>query len=293
VATFLAVGLLACAAVAETGTPQPPAATPLKAEPGVTALSGTVLDTAGKPLEGVLILDDPARTWTDDQGRFLLTYAPSGESVLRVDGRHTGAKHLEDHGIYEIHVSITPGETNNLPFSSYLPLIDHKYDVSLQSPTTGEVIIKSPSGRGVEIHIPAGIKVLDADGRPVTRLGVTTFPRNRAPFPLPDRFDETGNFTVQPGGSCLVKADGSSGGAQIWYPNSRKALPRSLITVYRYDVAQLGWTPYGVAAMDPGKGHFVPDSKTMIHDFDGECPPHPLLVDLSRHEIKANPAQGK
>jgi hypothetical protein len=257
--------------------------------PGITALSGLVLDTDGNPLENVLLLDEPAHAKTDVEGRFLLSYAPPGDTVLTIDGRRAG----EDHGLYKVRVTIKPGQTNALPFTSYLPVIDHANDVTIPSPTSAEVVVKSKAVPGAELRIPSGVVILDADNKPVTRLSLTAFPAGRAPFPLPIQLDEGGNFTIQPGAACLMTSDGKPGSAQLRYPNTKHQLPRARATYFRYDVKELGWTPYGIGTVSADGSQFVPYAATVLHDFDGECPPAVSRVDMSSHRPQpASPVPG-
>lgn len=255
-----------------------------QAAPGVTALSGLVLDTAGKPLENVLLVDEPVQARTDAQGHFVLSDAPEGDTVLTIDGRHAGPKGSPaDHGLYKVRVTLRPGATTMLPFTSYLPTIDHAADVTIPSPTTAEVVVKSKAMPGAELRIPAGTVIRDADNKPVTRIGLTAFPAGRAPFPLPAHLDVGGNFTIQPGGACVMTLDGKLGSVQLRYPNTKHELPKARATFFRYDVKQLGWTAYGIGAVGTDGQQFVPDAATVLHDFDGECPPPKPRVDMSRH----------
>lgn len=263
----------------------------LQAAGGITALAGQVLSTDGKPITNVKLIDQGAKARTDEQGRFLLDYAPSGDTVLTIDGRRSGPKGQEDRGVYKVRVTVHPGITNLLPFTSYLPLVDHAGEVSFPSPTTTEVVIKSRSVPGVELRIPAGTIVRDSEGKLVTKLGVTGYPAGRTPFPLPPHFDEAANFTIQPGALCFLAADGTAGSAQVRYPNTRHELPRARATFFRYDVAQLGWTPYGIGTVGADGKQVVPDGATVLHDLDGECPPKPPHDDMMRQR-QPRPAKG-
>ena len=263
----------------------------LQAAGGITALAGQVLTADGKPITNVKLVDGGAKALTDAQGRFLLTYAPSGDTVLTIDGRRSGPKGQEDRGVYKVRVTAQPGVTNSLPFISYLPIVDHGNEVSFSSPTTAEVVIKSRSVPGVELRIPAGTIVRDSDGDLVTKLGITGYPAGRTPFPLPPHFDEAANFTIQPGTLCFLRADGTAGSVQVRYPNTRHELPRARATFFRYDVAQLGWTPYGIGTVGADGKQVVPDGATVLHDLDGECPPKPPHDDLMRQR-QPRPAKG-
>src|SRR5512143_1481293 len=75
---------------------------PVRAEPA-PALTGTVTDTAGKPIVGALVLarstrhvdDPPLSARTDDAGNFRLTPASSGPMDVRVEAGHFAPQELK------------------------------------------------------------------------------------------------------------------------------------------------------------------------------------------------------
>jgi hypothetical protein len=260
----LAVLLLA-AASAEAAVP--PA--PLTAPAGVTALSGQVMTTEGRPLVNVALRDGAVGTRTDAEGRFLLQNLRSGVSVLTIDGRHAAADGKTDYGLFEVQVQAVAGTTTSLPFTSYLPRIDHAHDVTIPSPTNSEVVVKAASIPGLELHIPPGAIITDTDGKPVTKLGFTSIPLDRTPFPMKGSLDVPAHFTVQPGGATVTGVNGASAGVQIWYPNQRHELPGARATFFRYDPFGSGWTRYGGGVVSTNGSQIVPDKTTLIYDLAG------------------------
>ena len=262
-------------------SPGPVEESPLTAPDGVTALSGQVLTTQGKPLVNVALRDGGAGTRTDAQGRFLLAKLPAGVSVLTIDGRHAAADGKTDYGLFEVQVTAEAGQTTALPFTSYLPKIDHAHDVTIASPTTSEVVIKAATIPGLEVHIPAGAIITDTDGKPVTHIGITQIPLDRTPFPLPRNVEVPVFFTTQPGGGTITGVDGTWVGAQVYYPNYRHELPKARGSFWKYDPFQNGWTRYGMGRVSADGSQVVPDKDTRIYDltgamFDfGQTPPPP------------------
>ena len=118
---------------------------PLQGPDGVTSLSGQVVDLDGRGLPGVELSAVGAKTTSDAGGRFLLTYVQPGASVLHIDGRHAGAKRDADYGFYQARVEAKAGQTNVLSYKNWLPLIDHSHDVTLNVPTRGEVVVRTPA----------------------------------------------------------------------------------------------------------------------------------------------------
>jgi RHS repeat-associated protein len=248
----------------------PPGPPPLTAPQGVTAVSGRVVTLDGTPLANVAIRDDRKSARTDEAGRFLLTGIDGGGSVLSIDGRHAGPNATADYGYYEIHVDATAGKTTVLPFTSWLPLIAHEDEVPVSSPTTSEVVLRTPKIPDLEIHIPPGTMITDVDGKPAKAISITPVPLDRTPFPLPANVYVPLWFTVQPGGAVLSGSGGNwPGGAQVYYPNFRNDLPGAKGTFWRYDPDTFGWKVYGTGRISADRQHMVPDPGTRIYEFSG------------------------
>ncbi len=137
-----------------------PAGSPalLVADPGVTALSGRLLQASdGAPLKGVALRLGSHRTVSDGDGLFLLQGAPAGFGVLIIDGRQgqaQGAPAAVDHGVYEVRVKVEAGRTTMLPFVSWLPVIDHSSDASLPAVLDKDVTVTNAALPGVELRFP-------------------------------------------------------------------------------------------------------------------------------------------
>ena len=240
---------------------------------GVTAIAGEVVDMNGAGLPGVMIAEGSQSVVTKADGRFLLTYAIPGKGVLQIDGRAAGARRA-DHGLYQVAVDAAPGKTTVLPFKSWLPVIDHAHDIAIQNPTPGPIVISNPALPGVEIHIPAGVVIRDADGAPVKSIGITPLPAGKWPVPPPQYLDASASFTVQPGASCLYDAQGGVGVAQVVVPNSANRAPKARVQFFRYEPDAGGWRGYGGGSVSADGKTILPDAATVLTDFaSAECDP--------------------
>jgi hypothetical protein len=248
--------------------------TPLQGPSGVTALSGQVVDLNGHGLAGVELMVGAARTLTDDNGRFLLTYVIPGKAVLQIDGRDAGGKRNADYGYYQARVEAVPGQTTVLPFKSWLPRIDHAHDVTIASPTTSEVVVRNPRMPDFELRIAAGVVIRDVDGQVVTRVGITPVPFDRTPVPVPENFEVPTVPIIHPGAACLYDARGGIGTARMIFPNFARELPKARATLWRYEPDANGWRAYGMGTVSADGRQIVPDAGVVITDFaSAECDP--------------------
>ncbi len=234
-----------------------------------TTLAGIVRTTKDHPLPNVVVSDGAASAKTDSSGHFQLSGLPAGDSVLVIDGRKAGSSGNQDYGYYEARITATACQANTLPFTSYLPRIDHAHDVTIPSPTIAPVVVSTPLIPDLELHIPAGMVITDPDGKPVTKVGITPIPIDRTPFPLPNNIYVPIYFTAQPGSSTITAAGGGYGYAQVYYPNYRHELPGARGTFWRYDADALGWTTYGLGSVNAAATQVTPDASTRIYELTG------------------------
>jgi hypothetical protein len=247
---------------------------PLQGPDGVTSLSGQVMDSAGEGLVGVELIVGDSHTLTDNSGRFLLTYVIPGKTVLQIDGRRAGAKRNTDYGFYEVRVEAHAGYTTVLPFRNWLTPIDHAHEVSIESPTRSEVVVRTPALPDFELRIPPGVVIRDVDGKIVRRVGITVAPSDRVPVPLPDSLTLPAVPSIQPGAACLYDANGGIGTATMVFPNIDKELPKARAVLWRYEPDARGWTPYGMGTVSADARQIIPDPGVVITDFaSAECEP--------------------
>lgn len=241
----------------------------LQAGPGVTALSGRVLQLSRAPLPNVLLQIDGKKAFTDGTGRFLLEDIKPGHHVLIIDGA-TARIRNQTFGIYEAGVDIRPGKTNVLHYTIWMTALDMQNAVNIPSPTTKEIVIKTPVIQGLELHIPPNTVIKDMQGKVVTQVSITAIPVNKPPFPLPVGVHVPVYFTIQPGGAYL---EGSSGpwtkGARLFYPNTSRSKPGAVFDFWNYDPRDVGWYVYGQGHVNVEGTTIVPDGGVEIYEFTG------------------------
>jgi RHS repeat-associated protein len=237
-----------------------------------------VLDLAGHPLAGVTLSLGQERARTDVTGRFLLAL-PDGATPaagriepaeLAVDG--ATASHLgRAYGRFQIRVALSPGQTTVLPYTIWLPALDLAHAISLpEGPLPAGLILTSPRAPGLEVHLPAGSRLVDHAGRPVKQVSLTPIPTDRPPFPLPPGVDPPVYFTLQPGGAYLAYPAGA--GARIVYPNFddvRRMPTGTRCAFWHYEPDREGWRVYGEGEVGPGGEQIFPDPGVAVYEFTG------------------------
>jgi RHS repeat-associated protein len=249
-----------------TGESQTPWAkvAPLQALYGTTSLAGQVLAQNGLPITDVRvsIAGTSIATDTDEAGRFLLNGGvPAGHQVLVVEGNSTQGH--KRYGIYEVGVDLSAHKRTILPYTIWLTPLNSEGDHSIASPTKQETRLTTPQIPGLEVRLPKGTVITDANGHTVKKLNITAVPVDRPPFPLPMFVSVPLYFTVQPGRAYLSK------GAQIIYPNWQHLPPGQRVDFWNYDAAGRGWYVYGQGTVTPDGKQVVPDPQVKIWEFTG------------------------
>ena len=238
---------------------------PLRAAPGQTALSGQTLKLNGTPLEGVTFAIDSHATRSDRTGRFLLTDLTPGHHVLVIDGKSASTPGRV-YGRYEAGVEVIAGRTEVLPYTVWMTRIDTAHAVRIPSPTTAETVVTTPKLPGLELRIPAGTTIRDADGNVVTEITITQIPVDRPPFALP--FAKVPiYFTIQPGGAYIENAAWAP--ARLIYPNLGGQPIGSAFNLWNYDADGRGWYVYGQGKVVPPGRQIIPDPGVGIYEFTG------------------------
>jgi RHS repeat-associated protein len=219
---------------------------------GTTSLAGQVLRLNGKPLANVTLSVAGAKVKTDDRGEFLLAGLPAGPQVLSIDGRSANRADAR-YGVFQYRLDIQAGQANTLPFVVWMPKLDTRNAMKIDSPTRTETVISSPLIPGLQVVLPAGTVVRDADGKVVTEVSITPVPVDQTPFPMP--FVGVPVFyTLQPGGAVLQGVDGKPRAATLKYPNYTSFGPGESMQLFDYDPQGRGWYVYSqakVSSTDP------------------------------------------
>lgn len=243
---------------------------------GVTALAGQTLTLNGQPLADVNVKLEggDAAAKTDETGRFLLYSAAAGHRVLIVDGTTAGTTG-RPYGSYEIGVDLATGRTTAIADTIWMTRLDKGHEVTIDSPTSKEVVVTTPQIPGLELHLQPGTTIKDHDGKAVTTVSITPVPVDRPPFPLPFGVTVPLYFTIQPGGAYLSKP------AELIYPNYTNLPAGQRVPFWNYDPDKKGWYIYGRGTVSPDAKQVVPDDDTRIWAFTGAMISGSLIPPLS------------
>jgi RHS repeat-associated protein len=196
-------------------------------------------------------------TRTDSTGRFLLTELEAGPQEILYNG-YTASTPGHLYAMCENGVNIAPGLTNILPYTVWLPAIDTRHATSIPVPTTREVVATNPVMPGLEVHIPAGVRLLTHHGTYLSTLTLTPIPVDRAPFPVPEGTQFL--FTPQGHGAEVQSVDGrQSVGIRITYPNLTRLPAGTGVTLWDHN-AEKGWYAYGKGTVTKDGKQIVPNA---------------------------------
>lgn len=252
---------------------------------GVTAIAGQVLKLNARPLANVTLSIGNKQVATDANGEFLLANVPAGIQTLIIDGG-TADKGKRQYGRYEYRATIEAGKTNALPFVIWMTRLDTRHEINLPAPTPSEVVITNPRIPGLELHIPQGTVIRDAQGQIATKVSMTAIPVDQPPFPLPASFVPV-YFTIQPGGAHLQGLNVQAAkGARLIYPNFSKAQPGERMDFWNYDAREKGWYVYGQGTVSADGRQIVPDEGVVIYEFSG------AMITLPSNAPPEGPPQG-
>ena len=239
----------------------------LQAQRGSTALAGQVLKLNGEPLQHVTLEIGNRRAQSDSTGRFLLTDIPAGHQVLVIEGATAGINGKK-YGRFEFGDEVKSGVTNKLDFRIWMTPLDVAHEITIPSPTTKEIILTTPTMPGLELRLPAGTVITDANGKVVRKITITPVPLDRPPFPLPFVVVPT-YFTVQPGGAYISVNGNGAKGARLFYPNTEHKNPGVPYAFWNYSADHNGWFVYGEGRVSKDRTQVVPDPGVVIYDFSG------------------------
>lgn len=232
----------------------------LTAAAGVSAVAGRVSKLNGRPLAGVIVSLGAISTVTDPSGRFLLVGVPAGPQKLLVDASSVLTRG-RNYGRHYVQVNAIKGRTVALPQDVFLARIDPSMEIAIESPTTRELALTHPLIPGMEIRIPKGTIVRDANGKIVTKISITPVPVDRAPTSVPTGFPLF--FTLQPAGAVFENKDPSAvRSAKVRYPNYPGHAPGARAVFWNYDADEKGWYTYGNGTVTEDGEHVEADSDT-------------------------------
>jgi RHS repeat-associated protein len=250
----------------------------LQAPAGETAVSGQVLLQSGLPVQGVTLRVGSNSTQSDATGRFLVVGVPAGHDVLVIDGR-TANTQTVTYGVFEVGVDVKNRQTNDLDYTTWMPVIDTAHAVTISVPTAQETVVTTPLIPGLEFHLPAGATITDIDGKPANQISITQIPASQPPFPLPQRVSVPLYFTIQPGGGVIsVGNPDIPQGGWLVHPNSAQRKPGTRYHYWNYDPENKGWFVKGGGSVTAAGSTVVPDSGVVFNSTAGvavTCAPIP------------------
>ena len=107
----------------------------------------------------------------------------------------TANKGGKSYGLYEDGVDVTAGTTNVLSYTIWMAELDMAHATTIPSPTSSEVVVKTPALPGLELHIPANPVITADDGTPVTEISITPIRQSRHHF----------HFSWRNGSLCILR----------------------------------------------------------------------------------------
>ena len=217
---------------------------PLRAAPGVTALSGLVETSQGKLLPRVTITLASVAGKTQEtaltrrNGQFFFTDLAPGRHQLIITATSVGGV---DYGVYAEPVELPKGRTTVMPWVTYLTPLDLAHAITITSPASHEVNVTSPKLPGLVIQIPKGTVIRDRNGHVVTEVSLTPLTVGRTAYPLAPGM-QPGFFTLQPGDASV-----SGPGLRVIYANGSGQPPGTAIPYFvdSPNWAGTGWWRYG------------------------------------------------
>ena len=253
------------------GKPHAPAQDlpPVQAPAGVTGLAGQVLQLNGDPLPNVTLQIGQRLARTDQTGRFLLTDIPDGYQPMLMMG-YTANEPGKTYGLFEYGLNIEPKQTNILPFTIWMPLIDTENAIALPTGTTTSAIKgTTPRIPGLEVYIPAGVALKTPTGAPLTSLSVTPVPLDRTPFPVPQK---TLYFIVPQGHGTMVEThDGAVAaggkGVRVVFPNVTGHPAKTKFHLNSYDAHGFSWFSWGEGEVTADRRQIAAAPQTTLSEI--------------------------
>uniref|UniRef100_UPI00257FA8BE DUF6531 domain-containing protein n=1 Tax=Candidatus Cyanaurora vandensis TaxID=2714958 RepID=UPI00257FA8BE len=200
-----------------------------------TTLTGRVLtgELVARPLAGVRVsleqFPGQGEAFTNKDGYFTLRNLPERLTTITVDGQVISTPKLAYPKIVTP-AQIVAGQANVLPFTVYLTANDPTGRFKIPTVITEDLVLKPRRAPGLEVKLPAGLKITRFDGTPVTELIITTVRPDRSPMPYPVAIAPVQLLSIQPADAILSQP------VQVTYPNLNKTTqPNAQVDLYRAD----------------------------------------------------------
>jgi RHS repeat-associated protein len=226
-----------------------------------TTLSGKVLsgDAIPKPLAGVRValeqFPGTGEAYTDATGAFTLRNLPERNTTILVDGRPISTAQVE-YPVVVVPANIVANKANTLPYSVYLTANDPAGKKTIPANITQDLTLTTTRAPGLEVKLPAGLKITRLDGTPVTEMTISTVTPDRTPMPFPKGVAPVQLLSIQPADAILSEP------VQVTYPNLfKESKPGAKITLYRadHDTESGQFVPYGTGTVTQDGRQIKPD----------------------------------
>jgi YD repeat-containing protein len=121
---------------------------------------------------------------------------------------------------------------------------------------TQDLTLTTARAPGLEVKLPAGLKITRLDGTPVTEMTISTVTPDRTPMPFPKGVAPVQLLSIQPADAILSEP------VQVTYPNLfKESKPGARITLYRadHDTESGQFVPYGTGTVTQDGRQIKPD----------------------------------
>jgi RHS repeat-associated protein len=257
---------------------------------GSTTLLGRVLSTEGVPIPDCTVSatdpnNQPVTATTDGAGNFLLIGLQAGPArAILIQPAQTNI-----YPIIKEPADVAANQSNTVPYTFYLPAIDHADEQPITPNSQGvvqsAVTVINQRVKGLAMTIPQGIRLIGLNGQPLatgTLVSITPVPIDRTPAPLPAGVFTPLVFTSQPGSLCSAKlvgivysCDPSGMKIPVTYPNLSGAKPGLSIQLWAFDHDTVEWYKYGLGTVSPDGKTIVPNAGVGLKDFSWHFPAPP------------------
>ncbi len=195
------------------------------ADPGLTSISGVVLDNQDNPVPGVTVRVDGStrQAVTDEQGRFLITEAPIGPVHLIADGSTATVDGEFPSLAYNL-VTVS-GVENPLSAPIYMVKLNTENSVFVGN---GDVELTLEEYPGFKLEIAAG-SVTFPDGSNEGEVSVTPVNASAVPMAPPNGMQPQFIVTIQPTGTLFDPP------ARLTLPNFDGHAPGAQAEMYSFD----------------------------------------------------------
>ena len=188
--------------------------------PGLTTISGVVMNNQDQPLPGVTILVDGTtrQAVADSQGQFTITEAPVGPVHLIADGSTTTVEGEYPALAYNI---VTVSGVDN-PLSAPIYMVKLNTANAVMAGGEDDAVLTLPEVPGFKLEVPAH-SVTFPDGSREGLVSVTVVNSSKVPMAPPNGMQPQFIVTIQPTGAMfdpparlsLPNVDGQAPGAQV------------------------------------------------------------------------------